>query len=392
MTSNRNEYRHGKHLKSSSGKRQVGGPAQSRQNRPVSSPNRRSSRQDEHQKVAALPAVGGDSSDGHAPHQQYAKPTSLSSTGVTQVEIDAAYAGQRLDNFLFNQWKGLPKTKVYQLMRKGYVRLDKKRVKPSTRLYAGAQLRLPPVYLPSKGDAAVLKPVQAEQLRGAILFEDETLLVIDKPAGWAVHGGSGVQLGVIEALRQVFPEYKHLELVHRLDRETSGCLLVAKKRSTLKALHESFRDHTIEKIYWVLVSGVWPKRKTVVRAPLKRFVAANGERFVRVDHEVGQPARTDFEVIEQFDQATLLKARLHTGKTHQIRVHCAAQGCPVVGDLKYGEPMPWAKVLGARQFLHCLSLKPPRLAGLPDWGVFDAPLDNRLEALLSQLRTVSAGG
>lgn len=179
------------------------------------------------------------------------------SGGVTWVTIEAEYAGQRVDNFLFNHWKGLPKTKVYQVMRKGHVRLDKKRVKPSTRLYAGAQLRLPPVFLPNAAEpAAAVRAFEREQLRSAILFEDDALLVINKPAGWAVHGGSGIKLGVIEALRQIFPNEKHLELVHRLDKETSGCLMIAKKRSSLKRLHETFRDQTIKKSYLVLVSGV----------------------------------------------------------------------------------------------------------------------------------------
>lgn len=308
------------------------------------------------------------------------------SGGVRLLEISEDNAGQRVDNFLFTYWKGLPKTKVYQLLRKGHVRLDKKRVKPATRLYAGALLRLPPVFLPEQASAAQVKAFQAEQLRSAVMHEDDHLLVINKPAGWAVHGGSGIKLGAIEALRQIFPEQQQLELAHRLDRETSGCLLVAKKRSSLKVLHEAFRDQTLEKTYLVLVKGIWPKRKAVVRDPLKRFVGGSGERFVRVDFEHGQAARTDFKVLEQFADATLLEARPHTGRTHQIRVHCAAQGCPVVGDLKYGEPVPWAKALGARQFLHCLSLKLPRFGGMPEWGAFEAPLDARLEALLAQLR------
>lgn len=306
--------------------------------------------------------------------------------GVRLLEIAEDQAGQRIDNFLFTHWKGLPKTKVYQLLRKGHVRLDKKRVKPSSRLYTGALLRLPPVFLPEQTSVARVKAFQAEQLRAAIIHENTHLLVINKPAGWAVHGGSGIKLGVIEALRQIFPDQQQLELAHRLDRETSGCLLIAKKRSSLKVLHEAFRDQSLQKTYLVLVRGAWPKRKTVVRAPLKRFVAGSGERFVRVDFEHGQSARTDFRVLEQFANATLLEARPHTGRTHQIRVHCAAQGCPVVGDLKYGEPVPWAKTLGARQFLHCQSLALPSFPEMPSWGVFDAALDDRLQSLLMQLR------
>lgn len=308
------------------------------------------------------------------------------SAGVKLVEITADHAGQRIDNFLFNYWKGMPKTKVYQLLRKGQVRLDKKRVKPSARLFAGATLRLPPVYLQAQAKAVAVKAFEEAQLQDAIIFEDDHLLVINKPAGWAVHGGSGIKLGVIEALRQMFPAQGQLELVHRLDRETSGCLLIAKKRSALKVLHEAFRDQTMQKTYLVLVQGVWPKRKTVVREPLKRFVAASGERFVRVDYESGQAARTDFKVLEQFADATLLEARPHTGRTHQIRVHCASQGCPVVGDLKYGERLPWAKALGSRQFLHCLSMKLPALEGFADWGPFESAIDDRLDALLIQLR------
>lgn len=312
------------------------------------------------------------------------------SGGVTWVTIEAEYAGQRVDNFLFNHWKGLPKTKVYQVMRKGHVRLDKKRVKPSTRLYAGAQLRLPPVFLPNAAEpAAAVRAFEREQLRSAILFEDDALLVINKPAGWAVHGGSGIKLGVIEALRQIFPNEKHLELVHRLDKETSGCLMIAKKRSSLKRLHETFRDQTIKKSYLVLVSGVWPKRLSVVKEPLKRVLAANGERFVRVDYEQGQAARTDFEVLERFPDATLLVAKPHTGRTHQIRVHCAVSGCPVVGDLKYGESntRTWAKALGARQFLHCAALAPLPETVPSEWTHFEAPLDDRLQAVLAALRS-----
>lgn len=251
---------------------------------------------------------------------------------VRHVEIGEA-AGQRVDNYLLGLLKGVPKSRIYQMVRKGEVRVNGGRVKPTYRLASGDKLRIPPVRTNPAVSEFVIGTRDLQRLESAIVFEDDALMVLNKPSGIAVHGGSGVSFGVIEGLRQLRPG-SQLELAHRLDRETSGCLLIAKGRSALLELHAGLRERAVKKRYAVLVHGVWPRKARSVRLGLHRFVTASGERRVRVAH-TGKPSRTDFEVVETSGQATWLRARPQTGRTHQIRVHAAASGHAVVGDDKY---------------------------------------------------------
>ncbi|MCY3795587.1 MAG: RluA family pseudouridine synthase [Gammaproteobacteria bacterium] len=252
---------------------------------------------------------------------------------VSHVKIDAGQAGQRIDNFLLRRLKGVPKTRIYRMLRRGEVRVNGARTGPHRRLAAGDDVRIPPVRTARASAPATPGRALMAQLERRILFEDEGLLVIDKPSGLAVHGGSGVQLGLIEALRAGRSE-RFLELAHRLDRDTSGCLMIAKSRAALSELHRLLRAQRVRKSYQLLVCGRWPRHRTVVERPLHRFVTATGERRVRVDAQ-GKPARTTFNVLRACDAASWLSARLHSGRTHQIRVHTAASGHPVLGEDKY---------------------------------------------------------
>ncbi len=250
-------------------------------------------------------------------------------------------SGQRIDNFLARVLKPLPKSRIYRMLRRGEVRVNGGRIKPDYRVQAGDEVRLPPVWTTaadtSRSEQASAG-LQAEsstfvQLQKKILFEDRDLLVLDKPAGLAVHGGSGIKLGVIEALRRHRSD-RFLELAHRLDRDTSGCLLIAKSRPALVELHSLQRARRINKTYQLLVCGRWPRRLTSVNLPLHRFVTATGERRVRVASH-GKPAHTGFHLMRVGEIASWLQARLHTGRTHQIRVHAAASGHPLLGEDKY---------------------------------------------------------
>ncbi len=280
----------------------------------------------------------------------------LSNDSVNWVEIDEGAVGQRVDNFLLNLLKGVPKSHVYRILRSGEVRVNSKRAEPTVRLALGDRLRVPPIRVASP-DA---KPV-APSIRPAefpILFEDESLLAIDKPAGVAVHGGSGIAFGVIEQLRQARPALPFLELVHRLDRDTSGVLLLAKKRAALIAMHALLREGRTDKRYLTLVRGRWPHLRREVRVALHKYVTAGGERRVRVDAE-GQDAITVFTRKRVWAEATLLEARLKTGRTHQIRVHLAHEKYPIAGDDKYGD-FEWNRAFAKnglkRMFLHAALL------------------------------------
>jgi 23S rRNA pseudouridine955/2504/2580 synthase len=267
--------------------------------------------------------------------------------------VDEESAGQRLDNFLIRRLKGVPKTHVYRIIRSGEVRVNKGRAAADTRVEAGDRVRLPPVRVSEKIAEKLDKPAPAREF--PVLFEDEHLIAIDKPAGVAVHGGSGVSFGVIEQLRQARPGSKFLELVHRLDRETSGILLVAKKRSALNRLQDQFRERETGKTYLALVVGVWPANRKVIDVPLHKYLQADGERRVKVvtkDDPDGMRAITLVKVKEvipalkdvipaqaggQVPVFSLLEVTIKTGRTHQIRVHLASQGHPIAGDDKYGD-------------------------------------------------------
>ncbi len=256
------------------------------------------------------------------------------STSVQYLNIGEE-AGQRIDNFLVARLAGVPKSRIYRIIRRGEVRVNGGRVKPTYRLLAGDRVRVPPLKLSSRQPTGIGHRDLA-QIEAAIIFENERLLVLNKPSGVAVHGGSGISYGIIEGLRQLRPNGR-LELAHRLDRDTSGCLLVAKGRSSLLEIHAALRERTVRKRYEVIVHGRWPAQLRTVRLPLKKYTTPSGERRVRVDIK-GKPSRTDFEVIGRSEAATWLVAHLHTGRTHQIRVHAKASGHAVVGDDKYGGP------------------------------------------------------
>ena len=305
---------------------------------------------------------------------------------VSFVEIGPEHEGQRLDNFLIRHLKGVPKSRIYRLLRKGEVRVNKGRVKADTRVKQGDIVRIAPIRVAERGAAPVPGKQLKRYLADNILFEDEGLLIINKPSGLAVHGGSGISLGAIEALRAERPEARFLELVHRLDRDTSGCLMLAKKRAVLLELQAAMQRNQVEKRYQALVKGQWPKGKSTINAPLKKNQLSSGERIVRVDAE-GKPSVTHFKIAERYRDASLLQIKLETGRTHQIRVHCQFSGQPIAGDSKYGDEHFNESLRDAglkRLFLHASNLRFRHpLSG--DWVDVEAPLPKELATVLSNL-------
>lgn len=281
------------------------------------------------------------------------KAASSAAPSVRWIDVGEEEAGQRIDNYLIARLKGVPKSRIYRILRSGEVRVNSRRVAASDRVAAGDRIRIPPLRLAERAEA-----VPAPHFRLPILYEDEALLAIDKPAGLAVHGGSGVAHGVIESLRSMRPDARFLELVHRLDRETSGVLLVAKKRAALTALHETIRAREIDKRYLVAVAGRFRNEKQHVRLALAIRAAAEGGKRATVS-EQGQAAETIFRRIARGAETSLLEAQLLTGRTHQIRVHLAHLGHPVLGDDRYGDfelNRRLRKEGLKRMFLHAASL------------------------------------
>ncbi len=303
------------------------------------------------------------------------------------VTIGPDQAGQRIDNFLLRELKGVPRSMIYRILRKGEVRVNKGRIKAVYRLREGDSVRIPPIRLDVSETPAAPGEALRAQLEKAVLYEDEELLVLDKPSGLAVHAGSGIRAGIIEMLRAMRPEMSFLELVHRLDRETSGCLLLARSRSALTALHAQIREQDFDKRYLALVAGGWHNDGDItVDAPLRR-IQRGGERLMVVD-PAGKPAVTHLHPVDRLADATLVEARIETGRTHQIRVHCAHIGHPLAGDARYGERdfNRRIKSLGLRRlFLHAHSLAftHPR-SGQPMH--FSAPMASDLRQVLDKLQ------
>ncbi len=313
----------------------------------------------------------------------------MQKTSVEYLEIPDERVGQRIDNFLLGFLKDIPRTRIYRLVRKGEVRVNKKRIDASYRLQAGDIVRVPPVEI--RDERAYIPPSQSlmDQLASRILFEDAGFLIINKPSGIPVHGGSATPCGVVETLRSLYPKLPQLELVHRLDSDTSGCLILAKKRSVLRECHALLRDHQMVKRYWLLTKGHWKESDLRVDAALLKNQLSSGERIVRVNAVEGKPSVTIFRTLETFHDTSLMEATLETGRTHQIRVHARHKGHPIVGDEKYGDREFDKKMrdeIGLKRlFLHAASLD----FTLPSTGQVvhvEAPLDNELNAPLMKLR------
>jgi len=304
---------------------------------------------------------------------------------VQFVTIEEENHLQRIDNYLISKMKGVPKSKIYRILRKGEVRVNKKRAKPDYKLQINDNVRIPPVRVdePKPSDININN---LEYIKDAILYEDDRLLIINKPSGMAVHGGSGLSYGLIEALRALRPGSTFLELVHRLDRDTSGCIVVAKKRSALRHLHEQLRNKEMDKTYHALVDGRWPSKRNKVKASLQKNQLQSGERMVFAD-ENGKPSETRFKLLATYAKASLIEAKPITGRTHQIRVHCQFAGHCIANDSKYGDDAftKYIKGLGCKRlFLHAKTLS--FIHPLSEKVVsFEAPYDKHLGNLVASL-------
>jgi len=323
---------------------------------------------------------------------QQRSPASPPRSAVTYLDAAPGDVGQRIDNFLARHLKDVPRSLIYRILRTGEVRVNGRRARPEYRLAEGDRVRVPP--LKREPQASPRQPSKSlrDFIAETILYEDRELIVVNKPAGVAVRGGSGLSFGVIEALRALHPELKELDLVHRLDRETSGCLLVAKRRSTLRELHALLRERQMEKTYLALVVGHWPFGTKKIDLPLKTNLKQGGERVVRV-HAEGQEALSTFTPIQHFRRvATLLSVSIGTGRTHQIRVHAAHAGYPIAGDEKYGDREQDAKLKQyglQRMFLHAHSLSFPR-AGMDEAFTITAPLPPELQSVIDRLQAATS--
>jgi 23S rRNA pseudouridine955/2504/2580 synthase len=308
---------------------------------------------------------------------------------VQYLNIDEDIAGQRIDNFLLTKLKGAPKSLIYRIVRKGEVRVNKGRIKPEYKLKAGDVVRVPPVRLAEKSE--IKKPGNSliELLNKAVAYEDESILVINKPSGLAVHGGSGIQLGLIESLRQVREGDKFLELVHRLDRDTSGCIMVAKSRRSLRFMQQQLREKQINKVYQALVFGRWAKRCNKIDVALLKNQLPSGQRMVRAVEESTEGAKaslTRFKILESYLDCTLVEAKPITGRTHQIRVHSQYAGHGILGDDKYGDPeqkIVMKKIGLKRLFLHARRLDFKDANGQK--VTVETPLSQELQKVLDKL-------
>lgn len=314
-------------------------------------------------------------------------PVSSAATPVRYVEATSGDAGQRLDNFLLRILRDAPRSLVYRIVRKGEVRVNGGRVRPDYKLVEGDRVRLPPIRLEAAAEPKSPSKSLRDFISAAVIFEDRDLIVVNKPAGVAVHGGSGLAFGVIEALRAARPELTELELVHRLDRDTSGCLLVAKRRAVLRQLHAALREREMHKQYLALVAGRWPYGEKTIDLPLKTNQKQGGERMVRV-HADGQEAVSTFKPLQHFGKlATLMQVEIGTGRTHQIRVHASHAGHPVAGDEKYGDRERDAKLKPfglTRMFLHAHALTFHRPGTAAPFSI-SADLPEELQQLLDRL-------
>lgn len=306
---------------------------------------------------------------------------------VKYLTISGDDEGQRLDNFLSSYLKGVPKSRLYRIIRKGEVRVNKKRISVFYRLKKGDSLRLPPVYLEEKAKQVPPSTETMALLKNRILYEDENLLILNKPSGMSVHVGSTVRVGIVEALRHLFPKLVNLELAHRLDSETSGCLVLAKKKRILREIHTLLREGKVSKIYWALTKGSWKKSECRVDLPLHKDYRDGGKHVVEVNEE-GKSALTVFQPLEVYQSASLVEAKLFTGRTHQIRVHAQHRGHPIALDDRYGDAMfnKLAKDLGLRRmFLHARSID-FTLPSLNQRITVIAPLDAELEAAIAAFK------
>ena len=302
-----------------------------------------------------------------------------------KIVIDESICGQRIDNFLALRLKGVPRSRIYRLLRRGEVRVNRGRVRQHYRLAAGDVVRVPPVWRVETRSPTAPSRERRMAIERAILHEDDGLIVLNKPAGWAVHGGSGVDFGIIECLRAARPRAGRMELVHRIDRDTSGCLLVAKRRSVLVALHEALRHERMRKRYFALVRGDFGSRRRRCESPLLRTERGTGERVVRV-HAGGKPSMTEFVPLRSSAIASLVAAHPRTGRTHQIRVHAVDLHAPLAGDEKYGD-REFNRLMRSyglkRLFLHAASIAVRTAEGRM---AFEAPLPPELAAVLESLR------
>src|SRR3989338_6887638 len=288
----------------------------------------------------------------------YPKKIKKSTSAVRYVIVSSEYAEQRIDNFLVRYLKNVPKSHIYRILRKGEVRVNKKRISAFYRLIEGDSVRLPPLFLDHQAKQVPPSQETVHRLSSRILYEDDNFLIINKPSLMSVHVGSTVRVGVIEAMRHLYPQFPHLELVHRLDSETSGCLILAKKRRILREMHTLLREGQVKKIYFALTEGTWKKEEMRVDLPLQKNYREGGQHVVSV-HREGKKALTFFHPLKLYREASLVEVELFTGRTHQIRVHASSQGHPIAGDDRYGDPEfnKLARKWGVRRlFLHAKSI------------------------------------